>query len=72
MLAKLLFHAIIKFFNTLPGHDPNEVAILMTAPTGKAAYLLKGSTLHSVFVIPINKDMTGHYVQLDQNTRNTV
>ena len=51
-VLKSLYRALVKYYNT------EAVTVLLTAPTGKAAYLIRGSTLHSTFHIPANQGFT--------------
>ena len=57
---------------TLPceGESPEEIKILLTAPTGCAAYNIGGITLHSAFRLPIYRGKS--YVRLSEDTRNTL
>ena len=45
--------------NTLstPGQDPAKPTVLITASTGKAASNINGTTLHSVFALPIRETL---------------
>ena len=54
-VIKLLYQALLKYFNSIPGTDPNLLNILLMAPTGKAVYLICGNTVHSSLKIPINQ-----------------
>ena len=40
ILFKCLFNGIVDYYNSLPGHNPDEICVLMVAPTGKAAFYL--------------------------------
>ena len=48
-LTKCLYQAALKYYNTTAGDDFIQVKILMLAPTGKAAFNIKGNTIHSSF-----------------------
>jgi hypothetical protein len=48
-LTKCLYQAALKYYNTRAGDDFHQVKILMLAPTGKAAYNIKGNTIHMHF-----------------------
>ena len=52
---KLLYQALLKYFNSIPGTDPNLLNMLLMAPTGKAVCLIRGNTVHSALKIPINQ-----------------
>lgn len=43
------------FMKQMPGHgdDPDAPAVLLTAPTGTAAFQIGGTTLHSAFLLPL-------------------
>ena len=45
--SKCLYQVALKYYNTRAGDDFHQVKILMLAPTGKAAYNIKGNTIHS-------------------------
>ena len=47
-LFKCLYQVALKYYNTKAGDDFHEVKILMLAPTGKAAYIIKGVMIHIV------------------------
>lgn len=46
-VTKALYQAALKYYNTRPGINFNETKVLMLAPTGKAAYNIKGNTINS-------------------------
>ena len=50
--------------------DPNAISVLLTAPTGKAAYLIKGQTVHSALKIPASQGFA--YKHLQSSTLNTM
>ena len=41
--------------NSLPGTKPDAIKVLLTAPTGKAAFNIRGMTLHSAFALPVTE-----------------
>ena len=43
-VTKALYQAALKYYNTRPGIDFSQTKVLMLAPTGKAAYNIKGNT----------------------------
>jgi hypothetical protein len=58
-----LYQALLKFYDHLPGADFNTMKVLLTAPTGKAAYNIRGNTIHSTLALsgrggPHVKDLT--------------
>ena len=51
-LVKALYQAALKYYNSRHGEDFQEVKILLLAPTGKAAFSIRGNTIHSTLQIP--------------------
>lgn len=39
----------------MTGENPDDVKVVKTTPTGKAAFNIKGNTLHCAFKIPANR-----------------
>jgi hypothetical protein len=39
------------------GEDPDDIRVLLCAPTGKAAYNIHGLTIHNAFQIQPNKGL---------------
>ena len=66
-----IYHALVRFLNGLPGENPDKVKVLLTAPTGKAAYNIRGVTLHSAFNLPASQSFD-NYKPLDHGRRNTL
>ena len=59
LLIKAITQATICIVNkSVTVMDTNSAKILLTAPTGKAAYNIGGTTLHSAFVLPIHHRST--------------
>ena len=52
------------------GQNPDDVKVVKTAPTGKAAFNINGNTLNSAFKIPANRRFK--YCTLDNNRLNTI
>ena len=49
-----LIHAIVQMVNwelRQPGDNPHDAIVSFTAPTGTAAYAIRGQTLHGAFMI---------------------
>ena len=61
----------MKYYNTRPGINFNETKVLMLAPTGKAAYNIKGYTIHSALAIPACQSLK-NYKSLDSSRLNTL
>ena len=70
-LTKALYQAALKYYNTRAGDDFHQVKVLLLAPTGKAAYTIKGNTIHSALAIPANQSLR-NYKQLDSSRLNTL
>ena len=69
-VTTLLYQSLYRYLNKRPGIDPDKPCILMMAPTGKAAYLIRGNTLHSALKIPVNQKL--QYKSLDTDSLNTL
>ena len=57
-----LYQTLYRYLNKRPG--------ILMAPTGKAAYLIRGNTLHSGLKIPVNQKL--QYKSLDLDSLNTL
>ena len=69
-VTNALYEALMRYLNSVPGENPDEVKVLKVAPTGKAAFNIKGNTLHSAFKIPANRGF--QYCTLDADRLNTI
>ena len=70
-LIKSIYQAALKYYNSRAGEDFCRIQILLLAPTGKAAYLIKGNTIHSAFGIPASQSLK-NYKPLDSGRLNTM
>ncbi|XP_028412493.1 ATP-dependent DNA helicase PIF1-like [Dendronephthya gigantea] len=70
-LIKSIYQAALKYYNSRAGDDFHRVHILLLAPTGKAAYLIKGNTIHSALCIPGSQSLK-NYKPLDSGRLNTM
>ena len=70
-LTKTLYQAALKYYNTRAGEDFHEVKVLPLAPTGKAAYIIRGNTIHSTLGITANQSLI-NYTKLDSSRLNTL
>ena len=70
-LTKALYQAALKYYNTRAGVNFSEIKVLMLAPTGKAAYNIKGNTIHSALAIPACQSLK-NYKRLDSSRLNTL
>ena len=55
-VTNALYETLIKYLNTQPENDPDDISVVKVAPTGKAAFNIRGNTLHSAFKIPANRE----------------
>ena len=70
-LTKALYQAAFKYYNTRAGDDFHHIKVILLAPTGKAAYTIKGNTIHSTLAIPANQSLK-NYTKLDSSRLNTL
>ncbi len=70
-LIKSIYQAALKYYNARAGEDFHCTHILLLAPTGKAAYLIKGDTIHSALAIPASQ-LLKNYKPLDSGRLNTL
>ena len=70
-VTKAFYQAALKYYNTKAGDDFHQVKVLMLAPTGKAAYNIKGNTIHSALAIPACQSLKD-YEPLDSSSLNTL
>ena len=70
-MTKALYQAALKYYNTRAGDDFYQVTVLMLAPTGKAAFNIKGNTIHSALAIPACQSLK-NYKSLDSSRLNTL
>ena len=55
LLLHTLYHSLSRFYNLQPNVDANMTSVLCLASTGKAAYLIRGFTVHSGLHIKARK-----------------
>ncbi|XP_070537517.1 uncharacterized protein [Ptychodera flava] len=70
LVLKSLYQVLLKYLSNLPGENPDNIHLLLVAPTGKAAYNIKGTTIHSAFQIPASQGF--HYRPLTSERLNTL
>ncbi|PFX21087.1 hypothetical protein AWC38_SpisGene14455 [Stylophora pistillata] len=51
-VTKALYQAALRYYNNRAGDDFHQLKVLMLASTGKAAYNIRGNTIHSTHAIP--------------------
>ena len=52
---KLIYSDTLKFLRLSDAIEPEDVIVLITAPTGVAAFNINGMTLHSAFLLGTGK-----------------
>jgi hypothetical protein len=55
VLLQMLCMKLLRFLNAQPENDLDDVSVVKVAPTGKAAFNIRGNTLHSAFKIPATR-----------------
>ena len=70
-LIKSIYQAAIKYNNSKAGEDFHQVKVLPLAPTGKAAFIIKGNTIHSALAVPASQSLK-NYKPLDCSRLNTL
>jgi len=72
MLIRALAQSVIRIANLRPDIDDLSLPpVLLTAPINKAAYGIKGLTLHSAFKLPLNQ-FAGLLPKLNSDISNTL
>ena len=51
-----IYESVNRYFGCKPGEDPNIITTQQLKPTGMAAYLIGGDTIHSGLHININQN----------------
>ena len=70
-LIKAVYQSILRFYNSLPGSNPETIRVAICAPTGKAAALIDGMILHSFLSLPVNQ-CKHKLVKLDSDISNRI
>ena len=55
VVVKAIFQSLHRYLCSAEGEDPENIRILLCAPTGKAAYNINGVTIHNAFQIQPSK-----------------
>lgn len=69
MTINLLYQYIVKTLKTKAGIDKDQLFVLKVAPSGTAAYLLKGNTIHSALRILPSRKLS--YAPLSSDAKGT-
>ncbi|XP_062577467.1 uncharacterized protein LOC134239311 [Saccostrea cucullata] len=70
VLTRALYQALLKFYSHQVHENPDNLHVLLCAPTGKAAHNINGSTIHAAFCIPVGRGFA--YKPLDMQQLNTM
>lgn len=70
ILVKAIYQALHRYLCSTEGQDPENIRIIICAPTGKAAYNVHGMTIHKAFHILPNRNKT--YTSLTCEKLNTL
>ncbi|XP_035223419.1 uncharacterized protein LOC118196128 [Stegodyphus dumicola] len=52
-IIKCIYQMITNYHDNLPGSEKDKLAVLLCAPSGKAAFLINGITLLTAFALPV-------------------
>ena len=66
-----MYQAALKYYNTRTGGNFADIKVLMLASTGKAAYVIKGNTIHSALGITTCQSLK-NYKRPDSSRLNTL
>ena len=69
-VIRTVYQSLHRYLCSKQGENPDDIRILMCAPTGKAAYHIHGITNHAAFKINPNQGFA--YTKLDSSTLNSV
>lgn len=69
-VLKLLHEALLRHLSKVAGENPDDIKVIRIAPTGKAAFNIRGNTIHSSFLIPVAQGF--EYKALDSDRLNTM
>ena len=68
VVTKAIYQGVMKFYAHQLHVNPDNVHVLVCAPTGKAAHNIKGCTIHSAFCLPVGQGFK--YKPLDMQQLN--
>ena len=68
--TRAVYQMLLRYLNKAPGFNPDDVKVLLAAPTGKAAFLIGGNTLHYLFHIPASQGL--QYKRLSHEKLNSL
>ena len=70
-LSSAIYQQLLRLYNTTAGEDHEHLRILVMAPTGKAAHIMQGMTIHSALRLPFNR-IGQTYIPLSISTLTTL
>ena len=62
--TRAIFQMITRMYRQKPGFCFNKQSVAVMAPTGTAAFNVRGNTIHSALGIPANKNLSGPFLSL--------
>ena len=68
-LISCIYQMALRKFQTV-GENPDDIHVLLAAPTGTAAHNISGVTLHSAFLLPLGQSKS--YIKLSDDKRNAL
>ena len=71
LTTKAIYQQLLKIYNRDAGDDFESLKVLVMAPTGKAAHLIQGSTIHSALSAQFNR-ITRDYKPLSASKLNSL
>ena len=45
-VLKVVYQSLVRLYNKTPGENPDTIKVWLYAPTGSAAFLMKGNRIH--------------------------
>lgn len=70
-VIRAIYQLITHYFDTQPGANKNDIVVLLCAPSGKAAFLINGVTLHTAFALPVSQ-FGGQMPELSSDVANKI
>lgn len=66
VVIKAVYQMLLRKLNRGVDKNPDDIKVLFGAPTGKAAFLINGFTLHNLFHIPASQSLSYKPLKNDQ------
>ena len=70
LASRAIYQQLLKIYNAPAGTDSDKLKVLVMAPTGKAAHIIKGLTIHAGLKLPFN-NLGSNYIPLTASNLNT-